>query len=216
MDTGHGGSEVRGAAERPEARAGGAQLDAELRTRLGALFDEGWELWDRFDTQVRRHHFHPFVAADYQVVLEALVPMRAPGLKFLEWGSATGVIAIMADLLGFDAYGIEIDPDLVDQARDLAQRTGSRARFIAGSFIPDGYRWRDRRGDERLGTIGDGESAYLQLGMPLEEFDVVFGYPWSGEEPMMLDLMRVHGRAGARFLIHTAGVVQIHQGGQPV
>lgn len=27
----------------------------------------------------------------------------------------------------------------------------------------------------------------------------------------MPDLMRVHGRAGARFLIHAAGGVQIHQ-----
>ena len=28
---------------------------------------------------------------------------RGPGLRFLEWGAATGVITIIADLLGFDA-----------------------------------------------------------------------------------------------------------------
>lgn len=192
----------------------GADLDPQLPGRLRALCDEGWDLWDRFDVQVRQHDFHPFVAADYDVVLQALLPVRAPGLRFLEWGSATGVITIMADLLGFEAYGIEIDGDLVDQARELARRTGSRARFTAGSFIPAGYQWKDADGDQRLGTIGHGESGYLQLGMPLEEFDVVFAYPWAGEEPMMLDLMRVHGRAGARLLVHTAGEVKIYQDGQ--
>ncbi|HUG39322.1 MAG TPA: hypothetical protein VMM12_02500 [Longimicrobiales bacterium] len=198
--------------ERPNE--GAAELDPALRARLRALCDEGWDLWERFDTEVRRRDFHPFVAADYDVVLDALIPLRAPGLRFLEWGSATGVITIMADLLGFEACGIEIDPQLVEQARALARRTGSRARFTAGSFLPTGYRWRDGRGDSRLGTIGSGDSGYLQLGLPLEEFHLVFGYPWAGEEPMMLDLMRVHGRPDARFLVHTAGRVDVHTGGR--
>ena len=34
-------------------------------------------------------------------------------VSFLEWGSGTGVITIMADMLGFEAYGIEINPALV-------------------------------------------------------------------------------------------------------
>ncbi|MEX0893046.1 MAG: hypothetical protein WEB88_12835, partial [Gemmatimonadota bacterium] len=180
------------------------------------LCEAGWDLWDRFDNQVRRQAFHPFVAADYPEVLEALIPLRAPGLRFLEWGSATGVITIMADLLGFDAYGIELDPALVDQARELARVTGSGATFTAGSFTPTGYRWRDSSGDERLGTIGHGESGYLQLGMALEEFDVVFGYPWPGEAPMMLDLMRVHGRPDAVFLLHGTDGVQLYRRGRAV
>jgi len=196
--------------------AGRARLEPELATRLEALCEAGWDLWDRFDNQVRRQAFHPFVAADYPEVLEALIPLRAPGLRFLEWGSATGVITIMADLLGFEAYGIELDPALVDQARELARVTGSGATFTAGSLTPTGYRWRDSSGDERLGTIGHGESGYLQLGMPLEEFDVVFGYPWPGEAPMMLDLMRVHGRPDAVFLLHGTEGVQMYRGGRAV
>jgi len=208
-----GGAEAKEDPDPPEPRIGGAELGPELRARLQALCEEGWSLWERFDIQVRQHAFHPFVAADYPAVLEAMIPLRGPGLKFLEWGSATGVITIMADLLGFDAYGIEIDRDLVDQARDLARRTGSKARFTVGSFLPTGYRWR-HRGDERLGTIGSGDSGYLALGMPLEDFDLVFGYPWAGEEPMMHDLMRVHGRPDARFLVHTADGVKAYRGGR--
>ncbi len=176
-------------------------MGAPLQARLTSLIEEGWEIWDRFDREVRDHRWHPFVAADYERVLQALLELRAPGLRFLEWGSATGVITIMADMLGFESYGIELDPDLVDVARTLATKHGSGARFEAGSFLPMGYEWRSPNGDGRRGTIGHGESAYPRLGHPLDEFDLVFGYPWSGEEPMMHDLMRSYGRPGARLLL---------------
>ncbi|HEX6369493.1 MAG TPA: hypothetical protein VF006_11215 [Longimicrobium sp.] len=177
-------------------------LDPALRVRLAELSEEGWELWRQFDVEVRQHDWHPFVPADYERVLQTLLPLRAPGLRFLEWGSAMGVIAIMADLLGFEAYGIELDPRLVEMARGLAERYGSGARFVAGSFIPSGYRWKSRTGDDRIGTIGYGQSGYPELRHPLEDFDVVFAYPWSGEEPMMLDLMRAYGDSGARLVLH--------------
>lgn len=186
----------------------GADVDAALQARLSALIDEGSEIWDRFDNEVRQHNWHPFVAADYERVLQALLPLRAPGMRFLEWGSATGVITIMADLLGFDAYGIELDPALVDVARALAEKHDSAARFAAGSFLPSGYVWRASNGDARRGTIGHGTSAYPELGHPLDDFDLVYGYPWTGEEPMMHDLMRAYGQPGARLILHggTEGV----------
>lgn len=180
------------------------ELDPVLRARLAALSEEGWEMWRRFDEEERRDNWHPFVPADYDAVLRTLLELRAPGLRFLEWGSATGVITIMADLLGFEAYGIELDARLVDIARDLAARYDSGARFAAGSFLPTGYRFHSRTGDDRIGTIGYGESGYPQLRHPLEDFDLVYGYPWHGEEPMMLDLMRAYGGKGARLVLHGA------------
>lgn len=201
-------------AEKKKLRADGIELEGDLGERLDALCESGAEIFDRFDNDFRQNDFHAFVAADYPVVLATLVELRAPGRRFLEWGSATGVITIMADLLGFEAYGIEIDGSLVEQARELADRHGSRARFTKGSFLPAGYRWNQPGGDERLGTISTGESGYLQLGMPLEEFDVVFGYPWPGEEALMLDLMRVHGRANATLLIHTPTGMKVYRGGE--
>jgi hypothetical protein len=176
--------------------------DPALAARLREVTEAGWELWERFDVEVRSRRWHPFVAADYERVLDALVALRRPGMRFLEWGSATGVITIMADLLGYEAYGIELDPRLVETARALAERFGSGARFAAGSFLPSGYRYRPRDGDGRIGTIGQGESAYPALGHPLDDFDLVYGYPWDGEEPLMLDLMRAYGGRGARLLVH--------------
>ena len=180
----------------------GAELGAELRARITALIEDGRAFFERFDSDVRQKHFHPFVPADYDSVLQELVSLRAPGLRFLECGSATGVVTIMADLLGFDAYGIELDGELVRVARALALKHESRAQFAAGSFLPAGYAWESSSGDRRLGTIGEGRSGYLELGHPLDEFDIVFAYPWPGEEAIMHDVMQRYAGDGARLVIH--------------
>ncbi|MGH7593953.1 MAG: hypothetical protein ACRELE_08905 [Gemmatimonadales bacterium] len=202
-------------AERKRAKreAGGE----DLRTRLNALFAEGWQIWERFSLEPREHDFHPFVPADYEVVLETLLPYQGSGAKFLEWGSATGVITIMADLLGLDASGIELDATLVITARGLAEKSGSDARFAGGSFLPAGYEWHSPGGDGRLATIGDGPSGYRELGHHLDEFDIVFAFPWGGEEPMMLDLMRCYGRADATLYLNTVNDgIRTYRGGRLV
>lgn len=192
-----------------------APLDPATQDAVSELLAEGWELFEKFSAKADTTEFHPFIAADYETVLAALLPRRGHGLKFLEWGSATGVITIMADLLGFEAYGIEIDIDLVHTARDLANRHRSDARFAAGSFLPAGYEWRPSSGDGRTATIGTGTSGYLELATPLDEFDVVFGFPWGGEEPMMLDLMRAYGSPDAFLLLNTVNNgVLTYQGGR--
>lgn len=190
-------------------------MEEALRVRVAALCAEGQEIFEKFDVEVRDLGFHPFVAAEYDGVLTALLRHRAPGLKFLEWGSASGVITIMADMLGFEACGIELDDSLVKVSRALASRFDSGARFAAGSFVPAGYTWRPVGGDGRSATIGDGASGYRELGLSLDDFDVVFGYPWGGEEPMMLDLMKKYGRADALLLLNTVNDgVQEHRNGR--
>jgi len=190
--------------------------DAGLQARLDALCDDGWAIWARFDETVRERGFHPFVAADYAVVRAALLPLRAPGRRFLEWGSATGTITIMADVMGFDACGIEIDAALVETARATAARHGSTARFVAGSFLPTGYVYQAADGDARTGTIESGPSGYLQLGRALDDFDVVFGYPWDGEAPVMRDVIQRYGRSDALLLLYDAedGRVRTYRGGR--
>ncbi len=188
-----------------------------LEARLDRLVAEGWALFDDFDRRVRDREFHPFVAADYDAVRAALVRYRAPGARFLEWGSATGVITIMADLLGFDAAGIELDAALVRTARALTARFESKARFVSGSFLPTGYRWRSPVANDFSSTTGEGESGYMLLGSALDDFDVVFGYPWGGEQPMMLDLMRQFGRADALLLLmDTTAGIRAYRGGREV
>lgn len=191
-----------------------AQLDAQLDTQLDAVIADGWAVWEEFDSRVRTRSFHPFVPADYELVRAALLRLRAPGRRFLEWGSATGVITIMADLMGFDACGIELDSELVRTARALAARHGSAARFAQGSFLPSGYQWRAPDGRTAMGTIGEGASGYLELGRPLDDFDLVYGYAWDGETPLMRDVMQRYGRDDALLLMLDAkdGVIAYRGG----
>ena len=162
---------------------------------------------------MRDRDFHSFVAADYDAVQVALARHRAPGARFLEWGSASGVITIMADMMGFNAYGIELDASLVAIARTLAARFDSRAQFVTGSFLPTGYK--RLSGNNPSDTIGDGPSGYLQLGRALDDFDVVFGYPWNDDAPLMHDLMRQYGRPDALLLLNdTEAGVRAFRGGR--
>ena len=85
-----------------------------------------------------------FVPTNFRTLYRHLYSIRAtyaPGSRFCEWGSGLGVAAIMADFLGFDSIGIEIDPMLARQSVDLAQTVNSKAQLVQGSFVPsDGER----------------------------------------------------------------------------
>ena len=118
-----------------------APITPRLAARLDAVCDDGWAHWEAFE-RTRGDAFHPFVPADYDAVRAALFAHRAPGRRWLEWGSASGTLTVMAALLGFDACGIELDAALVDAARALAARHGAAARFATGSFLPAGYAYR--------------------------------------------------------------------------
>lgn len=191
--------------------------DQEMRERVDALCREGWDIWERFAERSMERPFHPFVAADYDAVSRALWPYRGTGLRFLEWGSATGVITVMADLLGMEASGIELDSGLMATAHSLAEQFDSEAKFALGSFLPTGYQWRGSDGDQRTGTLGSGPSGYLQLGRALDEFDIVFGFPWDGEISTMLDVMQSYGRPDALLLIYSASDgIHSYRGGRVV
>jgi len=172
-----------------------------VRDLVAKLCVEGTALAERFDAEVRRDAFHPFLPADYRKVLRSLEGLQPRGRRFLEAGSAIGIIAILADLLGYESYGIELDESLVETARVLASRYGSRAVFAAGSFLPAGYEWVSDAGDARMGTIGVGTPAFAELGLELADFDIVCAFPWPGEEALFHDLMARHGAPGARLLL---------------
>ncbi|MEL7087584.1 MAG: hypothetical protein AAGL98_03950, partial [Planctomycetota bacterium] len=64
-----------------------------------------------------------FVPADFPRVYTGLAAVYetglVPGDRFCEWGSGFGVVAGLATQVGFEACGIEIERDLVEQAEAL-------------------------------------------------------------------------------------------------
>ena len=152
-----------------------------------------------------------FVPSDFVTVYHALRAITeanfAPGTLLCEWGSGFGVVASLAGKLGFDAYGMEIDRDLVDASRRLADDFGLPVEFIHGSFIPSGAQayaeeaYIDNDADFFLLNT-DADDAYDELGLEPDDFDVVFAYPWPGEECLIANLFEKYAAQEALLLMY--------------
>jgi hypothetical protein len=153
-----------------------------------------------------------FVPSDFRCVHATLAALRQShlltGHTFCEWGSGMGGVTCLAALLDFDACGIEIEPVLVEHARRLAEDFDIEVEFAEGSFIPP----RGRDTVERYGALiwleADGHNAYDDLGLEAEDFDVIFAYPWPGEEDVIYDLFD-HVAAPGAILATYHGIDQM-------
>lgn len=182
-----------------------------LPRRVRELLDDADDLVERFHQEHRDTPVPAFVPCDFVQAFQALQAVvagnLATGHRFCEWGSGIGTVTCVASLLGFDAVGIEIEPDLVAVAETLADDHGIEAEFVRGSFVPPG-------GDDCLDAHAaeldrevtwlrtDGEDAYELIGLDPDDFDVVFAYPWPGEEEVIFDLFAEFGAVGALLLTH--------------
>jgi hypothetical protein len=150
-----------------------------------------------------------FVPSDYVGafgVLRAIAATNiAPGSRFCEWGSGFGVVAALAAMLDFDACGIEIDDELVDAARSLAEDFEVPVGFVRDSFIPPGgedcadipltFAW----------LTPDAGRAAEELGLAVDDFDVIFAYPWPDEEHVIYDLFGRYAAVGALLVTYHGG-----------
>jgi hypothetical protein len=147
-----------------------------------------------------------FVPSDFALVYRALSAIQsgnlATGGKFLEWGSGIGIVACLATQLGFDAVGIEIERPLVAIAEDLARRHRLATEFVCGSFLPAGAEVRLETPDDFTWLTTTGQCAYDQLDLAPDDFDLIFAYPWPGEEQIIFDLFADHAATGALLLTY--------------
>lgn len=171
---------------------------------LEHLLRAGAEAWRDF-SQAHGGTFHRFIPADYRAAHDLLVRERARSTSFLELGSGFGVVTILADLLGYDAYGIELEPELVDVSTALAEDFESAATFVEGTFVPAAYREEVELldADFLAVTATEGADAYAELGLDLADFDLVYVYPWPGEEQWAAELVARHGGAQTRLMTYS-------------
>ncbi|MCH8839803.1 MAG: hypothetical protein IH831_03840 [Planctomycetes bacterium] len=152
-----------------------------------------------------------FVPSDFVTVYHALRAITeanlAPGTSLCEWGSGFGVVASLAAMLEFNAYGIEIERGLVDASRRLADDFGLPVEFVHGSYVPSGAEayveeaYADNNA-EYLSLVTDADDAYDELGLNLDDFDVVFAYPWPGEERLIENLFEKYAAEGTLLLMY--------------
>ncbi len=170
-----------------------------MLAEFGRLWSEAEGIWDKHQHEPA---FHGYVSADYRAIYESLVRLQGRVTTVLEWGSGLGVVAIMASRMGFDAYGIESEPILVDFSVNLAQKYGPMTQLAEGSFIPDQFEWNPADGSEVNRTMIDVPAAYADLDMELRDFDLVYAYPWPNEHSLFQTILRQFGNREALLLTY--------------
>jgi predicted O-methyltransferase YrrM len=176
------------------APANVARLLADAQRRVDRLEDE------------TRASIPAFVPSDFELAYRALVQIKAArlatGRRFVEWGSGIGAVTCLAVLAGYNAYGIEIEPALVAIAEDLAHDHDIDTQFALGSFVPHGAEphldWTG--GVTWLSTSGP--DGYAELELDPDDFDIIFAYPWPGEEKVIFDLFEDCAAVGTLLLTY--------------
>jgi hypothetical protein len=140
-----------------------------------------------------------YVGSELWAVNRVLARIQAEGLTrgplFCEWGSGLGGVCGVAALNGFSSFGIEIQRELVDSARSLATDLELAMVFAEGTFLLPG--------DEDLAVatahtrLAFDRHAWNELGLAPEQCDVVFAYPWPGEEACLDGVFARHASPGA-------------------
>lgn len=147
-----------------------------------------------------------FVPADYRAVFLALQTIEAdklaPNRRFCEWGSGLGIVAMLAQQLGFEAVGIEIERELVAASNQLATEAKSSACFVHGTFIPEAVEHLADTQDD-LATLGRGiADGYDELGLDADDFGLIYAYPWPGEEAAIESVFEAVAARGALLLTY--------------
>ena len=147
-----------------------------------------------------------FVPSDFEQVYRALAWLRdshlTTGQRFLEWGSGIGAVACLAAQVGFHAVGIEIEPALVEIAESLAADQQIDVQFACGSYVPRGAEPFVDTAGELTWLRTDRPDCYADLDLDPEDFDVIFAYPWPGEEQVIFDLFADCAAVGALLLTY--------------
>ena len=163
----------------------------------------------RIDSFIESHLGEPiysFVPSDFPLVYGALRHVAgerlAPGPLFCEWGSGAGVVACLAAMVGFDACGIEVEADLVELSTRLARHYQLKADFCHGNLVPHGGQKIAEEVGEFEWLAISGPDPYDQMDLEIDDFDIVFAYPWPGEERVIERLFDRFASDGALLMTY--------------
>ncbi len=177
--------------------------DIAVPREVAALLADAHERIEAMDNSMRVE-IPAFVPSNFEVVYHALAEIQAANLatgrRFVEWGSGIGMVACLASCVGFDAVGIEIERKLVDIAHEIADDHDISVEFVCGSFVPAGIVPRVDWVDGVAWLTTEGDDGHDELELDPDDFDVVFAYPWPGEEQVIFDLFADVAAVGALLL----------------
>ena len=176
----------------------------EANRRIDCLFESG-----------RNRKMPRFIPSDAVAIYNALdyltdqdIPL---GRVYCEWGSGFGIGTCFAALLGYDAYGIEIEEELVNSSEKLADDFGIDIQIINSDYMPEGFECGNGSGGAELVLPEQqafGQSSFDEVaryeGMEhgLDEVDLFFIYPWPGEQEFVQEFFHAVAADGAILLTY--------------
>ncbi len=151
-----------------------------------------------------------FVAADFFLVHQSLQwtlkTQMMIGNRFLEWGCGFAVVSSIASSLGMDTVGIEAEAILLEQAEEtLGQwqantEANIEVELVHGDFLPEGSE--SLAIDDGLPSLGHlQQCAYETLQMDLDDFSLVYSYPWPGEDTFHRDVFDQYAARGGLLMM---------------
>ena len=185
---------------------------AEAEQRCDAFFEAGLD-----------RRYPRYLPSNPEKVFAAIATLKESGILrgdvFCEWGSGFGIATCMASLIGFEAYGIEIEDGLVKLSTELARDLSIPAEYLCTSYLPEGYEECEGIGGKDLlppqaPTSGGATIDITPLydGLDPGEVDLFFVYPWPGQEEFMMDLFDEVASEDAILLIYQAdGETTVHR-----
>ncbi|HEY5866707.1 MAG TPA: hypothetical protein VI542_14370 [Candidatus Tectomicrobia bacterium] len=196
------------AIEGPEARVSGQVA------RLIETCSRGWERFfaDNDDSQAPR--FVPSVPERVFAVLQEVTTRNLPPTRvFCEWGSGFGTVTCMAALLGYEAYGLEIDAELVWLSRAIARRLRISVEILCTSLFPEGYEADAgvdgaalvrpaSRSNPNANDTDRRPLRYDGMAIDITAIGVFFAYPWPEEQELMQQLFDAVAREGAILVVY--------------
>ena len=157
-----------------------------------------WDQWTKKPIE-------QYVACDFRDVWRALSKLTASkiakGNTFCEWGCGFGIVTGLASQLGWEAIGIEAEAFLVDEARRFLMRNGLKGEILHGNFLPRGSERLARSQSNHASLFHQVENAYEQHELELDDYALVFAYPWPGEDHYLQEVFRHYAGNGALMLM---------------
>lgn len=177
-----------------------APLPAEIETLIEQARQRIQCFQDRWD----QPQIEQFVASDYEHVFRVLrwiVEQRLmTGNRMLEWGCGFAVVAALASRLGLDVVGIEAEQRLLEEAQSTVRQFAAPVELVCGNFLPPGAEALAHRPD--FPSLGHRvPCGYQQIGADLDDFALVFGYPWPGEWTFHEAVFARYGAPGALLVL---------------